>query len=70
MTCVPELVHFIPLSHLAEELISRGHTVHMITLDYGIDRIEKLCKDIGITLISLCQGMPFDNFRPHANPKV
>jgi len=54
MTCVPELGHFIPMSHLAEELISRGHTIHMITLDYGRDRIENICKEIGITLISLC----------------
>ena len=70
MTCVPELGHFIPMSHLAEELVSRGHTVHMLTLDYGKDRVEKLCKDIGITLVPLCQGMPFENFKPSADYHV
>lgn len=35
ITCTPEMGHFIPMSHIGEELAQRGHTVIFITMKYG-----------------------------------
>ena len=62
MTCIPLLGHFIPMTHLAEELISRGHEVQIITLDYGLSSIEKICSDIGLKVHTTCLGKVMEDF--------
>ena len=38
--------HFIPLTHIAEELSERGHECYVITQNYG-KHLEKMIQDTG-----------------------
>ena len=33
VVAIPEMGHFIPVMHIAEGLVERGHTVYVITTD-------------------------------------
>jgi UDP:flavonoid glycosyltransferase YjiC (YdhE family) len=35
LVSIPEMGHCIPLIHLGEELVNRGHKVFFITMKYG-----------------------------------
>lgn len=45
-----EMGHFIPMSHIAEELKDRGHEVHVITNNYNKDRCSSIINAFGGTI--------------------
>jgi len=44
---IPEMGHFLPIMQIAEELASRGHTVHVVTLCYFKEKCQKMIEDAG-----------------------
>jgi len=54
--------HFIPVSHLGDELQSRGHEVHVITIDSEVDNIKKICEANNLKLHLTCKGLTIDDF--------
>ena len=42
--------HFLPMSHIVEELHDRGHEVHVVTNNYNEEKCAKIIKAIGCIL--------------------
>ena len=66
ITVIPLLGHFIPVSHLGDELQSRGHEVHVITIDIGVENIPKICEQNNLKLHLTCKGLSIDDFMVHS----
>ena len=66
ITVVPLLGHFIPVSHLGDELQSRGHEVHVITIDYQTENLKKICEQNNLKLHLTCNGLTIDDFMVHS----
>ena len=65
--------HFLPVMHIAEELVSRGHTVYVITLSYLKEQCAKVIEEVGCIPMFSEDGitredvMPSKEY-PFANP--
>ncbi len=52
MCTIPEIGHSLPLIHIGEELVERGHDVYLISTNYGKEtRLKSLAEDVGIKTI-------------------
>ena len=54
---LPEMGHFIPVLHIAEELASRGHEVSVLTAEYGKEKCTPMIESAGCTAVFTQDGM-------------
>jgi hypothetical protein len=54
---VPEMGHFIPMLHIANELSQRGHKVSVISSEYGKEKCEKMIIEAGCKAIITQDGI-------------
>jgi UDP-N-acetylglucosamine:LPS N-acetylglucosamine transferase len=61
---VPEMGHFLPMVHIAEELNSRGHDVTFLTCQYNQKKCEQILSRVGVKLIVTNDGVERDSMIP------
>ena len=68
--CFPEMGHFLPMIHIAEELKSRGHDVTFISCKYGEEKCRKYIEGIGCKALITQDSITREEMCPGADRKI